>query len=202
MSLPHEKAKYLAVAVAATLDRSPEKNTKFVAVDFEVVEDAQYTGERPYAWKGFFTERSSDRTVESLQHMGYQGDNLEDFASLDGARCRELLPNVVEIEVEPETFVDKEGIERTVVRVAWVNRAGGGRFKAANPLEGGELKAFAAEMRSKFRNARGPKQPPPPPRSTNGGGRSAHPNAPGNDDVPFLHSDMSVDPSPIARVLR
>ncbi len=199
MSLPLEKATYRARAIATALDRSSQKNTKFVAVDFEIVDDEHYNGEHPQAWKGFFTEKTTDRTVESLQHMGYEGDNLEDFASLDRAGCAKLLPNVVEIVCEPEYFTGDDGNERAVVKVQWVNRVGGGRFKAANPLEGGELKAFAAEMKSVFRNSRGPKK-------SNGAGpyasnpnaasraATAHPNAPHDFGDPFAKKDDSDIP--------
>lgn len=201
MSLPLEKATYRAVAIATTLDRSSQKNTKFIAVNFEIVDDEHYNGESPQAWKGYFTDKTTERTVESLQHMGYEGDNLEDFASLDRAGCAKLLPNVVEIVCEPESFTGDDGQERWVLKVQWVNRVGGGRFKAANPLEGGELKAFAAEMRSVFRNTRGPKAASNGSRQTSAPYASnpaaasraatAHPNAPGsgpggsNDDIPF-----------------
>jgi hypothetical protein len=199
MSLPLEKATYRAVAIATALDRSTQKNTKFIAVNFEIVEDEHYNGESPQAWKGYFTDRTTERTVESLQHMGYDGDNIEEFASLDRAGCAKLLPNVVEIVCEPEYFTGDDGNERGVLKVQWVNRIGGGRFKAANPLEGGELKAFAAEMKSVFRNARGPKASTgsrqtsaPYASNPNAASRAAtaHPNAPSgaggsNDDIPF-----------------
>ncbi len=188
MSLPLEKATYRAIAINTALDRSSQKNTKFVAVNFQIVDDDNYAGETPQAWKGYFTEKTEARTVESLQHMGYEGDNMEDFANLDREGCARLLPSVVEIVCEPESFVGDDGNERTVVKVQWVNRVGGGRFKAANPLEGGELKAFAAQMKSVFRNAKGPKPAGPKPPASNGQRTQQQtPNAPGvaDDDIPF-----------------
>lgn len=185
MSLPLEKATYRAVAVATTLGLSNQKGTKYVAVNFEIVDDERFAGEVTPAWMGYFTDRSSERTVESLQHMGYAGDNMEDFADLDRARCLELLPNVVDIVCEPESFTGDDGTERQTLKIQWVNRVGGGRYKAEKPLEGGELKAFAAQMRSMFRNARGPRQ------ASNGSvapkSQAPHPNAPGSDpdDLPF-----------------
>lgn len=159
MSLPLEKASYRAVAVATTLGSSKDKGTKFIAVNFEVIE-GDFAGEAPRAWMGYITANTEARIVESLQHMGYEGDNLEDFADLDRAGCQKLLPNVVEIVCEPESYNDKEtGEEKWSLKVQWVNRVGGGRFKAEKPLEGGELKAFSAQMKSVFRNARGPKKP-------------------------------------------
>ena len=186
--LPFEKATYRAIAIATTLGLSNQKGTKYVAVNFEIVDDDQYNGETPHAWMGYFTDKTEARTIESLQHMGYQGDDLTEFANLDRAGCASLLPNTVEIVCEPESYTDDQGNERTVLKVQWVNRVGGGRFKAEKPLEGSELKAFAAQMKSAFRNARGPRQSSKPANGGGGGYRSGspHPNAPGSDDdIPF-----------------
>lgn len=205
MSLPLEKATYRAIAIATALDQSSQKNTKYIAVNFEIVDDDHYAGETPQAWKGYFTEKTEARTVESLQHMGYQGDNMEDFASLDREGCSRLLPGVVEIVCEPESFVGDDGNERTVLKVQWVNRVGGGRFKASNPLEGGELKAFAAQMKSVFRNARaaGPRVITPK-SAGSGSSKPAQTSAPAvsDDDIPFATCDIAFEPSPIARVIR
>lgn len=194
--LPLEKAHYRAIAIATTLGTSSQKGTPFVAVNFQIVDDEQYAGETTPAWLGYITDRAQERTVESLQHMGYEGDNLEDFADLDRAACEKLLPNVVEIVCEPEAFTGDDGIEREVLKVQWVNRVGGGRYKAEKPLEGSELKAVSAQMRSVFKNARGPRKPSSG--SSNGSrqyasnpgaaSRAIHPNAPGSandDDIPF-----------------
>ena len=186
MSLPMEKATYRAIAIATCIDRSKQKGTKFVAVNFEIVDHEHYAGEQTRAWEGYCTEKTEVRTAESLQHMGYQGDNIEDFASLDREGCARLLPNVVEIVCEPESFVGEDGTERWTLRIQWVNRVGGGRYKASNPLEGGELKAFAAQMKSVFRNSRGPGAKtasngtkPQQPQTQQGFGGSA------KDDIPF-----------------
>lgn len=205
MSLPLEKATYRAIAVSTCLDRSKKKQTPFVAVNFEIVDHETYTGEQTRAWEGYLTDKTEARTAESLQYMGYQGDNLEDFASLDREGCQRLLPSVVEIVCEPESYTDEEGNERWSLRVQWVNRVGGGRYKASNPLEGGELKAFAAQMKSVFRNSRGPgakpngagTSKPAQPAAGNGGfGRG------GNDDIPFGTCSLEHEPTAIASVLR
>jgi hypothetical protein len=208
MSLPLERATYRAIAVATTLGLSNQKGTKYIAVNFEIVDHEHYTGEITPAWMGYFTDKSEARTVESLQHMGYEGDDLSDFADLDRDGCARLLPTPVELVCEPESYTDEQGNTTDRLRIQWVNRVGGGRFKAEKPLEGSELKAFSAQMKSVFRNTRGPKQATPQRPSNGGAGgyrsSSAHPNAPGNgnDDVPFATCDMAFEPSPIARVLR
>lgn len=39
-------------------------------------------------------------------------------------------------------------------------------------------------------------------RNAGGGGYGGHPNAPGNDDIPFASADIAHEPSPIASILR
>lgn len=182
--LPMEKATYRAKAVNTSFGVTPEKGTNFIAIGFEVVDDECFSGERTDAWLGYFSGKATERTIESLQHLGYTGDDLSQLEELDERGCAELLPNVVEIVCEPE---EHNGQWR--LRVQWVNRPGSGRFVAKQPLKGSELKSFAAQMRGALRNARGPQKP------ANGstGSKPAHPNAPGSgyggrggsDDIPF-----------------
>ena len=190
--LPMEKSKYRATAVATCFDVSPEKGTKFIAINFEVVDDENFSGERTPAWKGYFTGAATERTIESLMHLGFASDDLSLLEECDEARCAELLPNVVEIVCEPEQSNDGKWYQR----VQWVNRPGSGRFKATNPLKGNDLKSFAAQMKGALKNARGPQSKP-------SGGQSQHPNAPGSKDpAPFASCSLAYEPSPIARLLR
>lgn len=195
--LPLEKATYRAKAVNSGFGVTPEKGTNFIAIGFEVVDDERFAGERTDAWLGYFSGKATERTIESLQHMGFSGDDLSLLEDLDEKGCAELLPNVVEIVCEPEEY---DGQWR--LRVQWVNRPGAGRFVAKQPLKGSELKAFAAQMKGALRNARGPQKS----NGTSGGGARTtqpHPNAPGNrDDVPFASCDLAAEPTPISRVLR
>jgi hypothetical protein len=175
--LPLEKLTLSGKAVATCFDISPEKGTKCIAVTFVIVDDERYAGELTPAWKGWFSGKATERTIESLQHMGFESDDLSLLEDCDADRCAELLPNVVQLVLDPEQGQDGNWYQR----VQWVNRLGYGKFVAQNPLKGSDLKAFAAQMKGAMRNARGPKQP-----RANGGGSQPHPNAPGNkDDIPF-----------------
>jgi hypothetical protein len=174
-----EKATYRAKAVNTSFGVTPEKGTNFVAIGFEIVDHEQYAGERTDAWMGYFSGRATERTIESLQHLGFTSDDLSLLEEVGEGQCAELLPNVVEIVCEPEEY---DGNWR--LRVQWVNRPGSGRFVAKQPLQGSALKAFAAQMKGALRNARGPQQK----QSNGSGSRSAapHPNAPGvGDEPPF-----------------
>lgn len=171
MSLPLIKAKYLARAVGCSFGVSSKGNTQ-IAVTCEIVEHEEFTGHE-ITWLGSFTDKTTERTIESLQHMGWQGDDLSELEGLDMNGAARLLPATVELVCEPDTY---EG--ETNLKVRWVNKPGAGRFAFKEPLTGGGLKAFAAQMRGAIRG-----------RSSSNGSRpstQAHPNAPGNKkDIPF-----------------
>ena len=175
MTLPTEKATYRARAIAAAFGIS-SKGTNQIAITCEIVDHEQFAGET-IAWLGHFTDKTTARTIESLQHMGFASDDLSLLEDVSGQEAADLLPNVVEIVCEPEEY---DG--QWQLKVRWVNRPGGGRFAFKEPLQGAALKTFAAQMKGALRNARGAA----PSKPANGGSRSAHPNAPSNDsDIPF-----------------
>lgn len=184
--LPLEKATYRAKAVATVFDVSPEKGTKCIAINFEVVDHEHYTGERTPAWKGWFAGKSTERVIESLQHLGFTSDDLSLLEECDDAKCAELLPNIVEIVCEPEQNTETG---KWYLRVQWVNRPGAGKFVAQQQLKGNDLKAFAAQMKNQMRNARGPQKS----NGSSGGSQPAHPNAPGNDYAGYQARDPKDD---------
>lgn len=164
-----------------------DKGNEYIAVLFEVTQ-GEHAG-HTLQWRGFFTDKTVDRTLDSLRHCGWDGD---DIMRLDG-----LDRNEVEIVVEEETYDDKQtGERKTVSKVQWVNRPA--RVRVQNELTGQSLAAFAARFRGKavaHKQAYGP-QPAPTnaaPRTASQQ-RSAPPPAtfagddtpmPENDDIPF-----------------
>ncbi len=190
MSLPNVKATYLAKAVGCSFGISSNGNYQ-IGIPLQIAEgDHQY---ETITWVGHFTEKTQDRTIESLQNMGWKGDDLSELADLDAARAAILLPDAVEIVCDVETYENE-----LQLKVKWVNKPGAGRFAFKNKLEGAHLKSFAAQMKNAIRGAQGGRKP-------NGGGapkpQPVHPNAPGaDDDLPFASCELDIDP--IARVLR
>lgn len=87
-------------------------------------------------WFGYFTDKTWERTIESLRYMGWKG---QDLSQLDG-----LDANEVDLVIDDETYEGK-----TRAKVQWVNRVGGLALKA--PLSGDKRKAFAASMRDKIK---------------------------------------------------
>lgn len=189
--LPKIRAKYIAKAIASAFGVSSNGNYE-IGITCEVV-DGEHAGQE-ITWIGFFSEKTQERTIESLQHFGWKGDNLEELADLDAEGCARMFPDHVELACDVEVY---EGEQQ--LKVKWVNKPGAGRFAFKDKLEGGQLKSFAAQMRGAIRGAQqaGPRKP------NAGAPKSTHPNAPGNgDDIPFASCDIGHEPSPIARVLR
>jgi hypothetical protein len=111
------------------------KGTEQIAVEFEILtEEAEFNH---ITWFGYFSDKTFERTIESLRHCGWTGHDLTDLTGLDA--------NEVELVIEDED--DEDGNPRA--RVRWVNRKGGLALKA--PLTGDKAKTFAASMRDKIK---------------------------------------------------
>ena len=206
MSLPMTKAYYDAQAFSVTFGTVESTGNQQIAVGFEIVHDADFAGET-ITWIGFFTDKTVERTIESLLHMGWQGEDPTELADLDRDAIRAALPEVVSLTCEPDEYNGEY-----TLKVRWVNKPGGGRFAFKEPLQGNALKAFGAQLRNTVRSVRAsggaPRQRAAAVAANggarpSGGGAQPHPNAPGNrNDIPFVSCALEDEPSPIARVLR
>lgn len=171
MNAGHQKARAAewAIGVAST-------GNKQVAIDFELSD-----GKEHITWYGSLSEAAFDRTIESLRYCGWEGDDLSNLAGLD--------KNEVSLDIG---WDDYGGQNR--LKVNWVNRVGGVAMK--DQLAGDELRAFAAQMKSRI--AAIGKTPKPrqqqmrtdPPPRRQGGDRPEDYGIPsggkgGNDDLPF-----------------
>jgi hypothetical protein len=125
-----ENGKYKARATMGTLGKA-DTGTHQVLVDFEIT-DGQHKGQH-IAWFGSFTDKTMDRTIESLRHCGWVGDDLDRLEGIDA--------NEVELVIEQEEY---EGKPRA--RVRWVNRIGSGAT-LKHPLTPAEARSFAQSMR-------------------------------------------------------
>lgn len=188
MSLPLNKAKYIARAVGAPTFAPAQSGNMQICVPFEVTQ-GDYAGETQ-SWIATFTDNTSERIIESLTHMGWQGDDLADFDGVTDEQAMQMLPNEVELSCDVEQARVHNGKEYPArLRINWVNRIGGGRFVFGEEtrLQGSSLKSFAAQMKSTIKSVRaqGGRARQPANGSSAASG-SSHPNAPGNEpDLPF-----------------
>ncbi len=162
------------------LGTSKTKGTPFIEFYLTILEGDNKGGRA--RWTGYFTENTNERSIQSLQICGWQGDDLSEFS--DGA-LHGLDANEVEMVVELEEYTNAEGETKTSPRVAWINRAGGFLNKAA-AMDPGAAAAFAAKMRGLVLKSK-EKNPQPAPAA-----KTAAPTAPapgddaqGDDGIPF-----------------
>jgi hypothetical protein len=117
--------KYPARATAIQFGSS-SKGTAQVAVTYEVT-DGPGAG-HSITWIGFFTENTTERTIESLVNSGWKGTDLTELDGLEGEKVFAALGNEVSLTIENETYEGK-----TRPRVRWVNKAAQ-QFEMKNKL--------------------------------------------------------------------
>lgn len=133
---------YRARAQAWALGNSKQKGTPQIAVTFTILtEGATHAA---LTWFGYFTDATTDRTIESLRHCGWQGDDLMQIAQGQAGDGTGMDNNEVELVVEDEFY---DGNWST--KVQFVNRPGSGVTLDVMPPD--RLQSFAASMRGHIR---------------------------------------------------
>jgi hypothetical protein len=153
--LPMIKATYIARACGAATFAPSSKGNQQIALPVEVTQ-GEYAGSTT-TWIATFHDTpdkngvtGAERIIESLQLMGWQGDDLTELVDVTDEQIKALLPDEVQIVCEPDTYDGK-----TNLKVKWVNKVGAGRFAFKEPTGKADLKSFAAQMKSSIRGARG-----------------------------------------------
>lgn len=132
--------KYTARAVGETvLGKSKKQETPFIEFYFEV-KGGEANGER-VRWTSYFSEKTSERTIDSLRLCGWDGDDLSVFS--DG-QLHGLDKKEVSIVVEIEKYKNEKGEDRESAKVAWVNRIG--FLNVDQRMNDDAASAFAAKM--------------------------------------------------------
>lgn len=165
MNAGHHKARALEWKLGRAGTGTPQ-----IGVNFKLE-----SGEE-IAWYGSLSEKAFDRTVESLRHCGWEGDDLASITGLD--------KNEVSLDIGPDEY---RGV--VTLKVNWVNRIGGG-VAMREELAGDELRAFAAQMKSRCAAVgKVPTRKPTQPEPARGPARQERPEdfgiPTGKDDLPF-----------------
>jgi len=124
------EGKYLAKAVGGKYGLSNEKKTPGVAVTLEFKVSDKV--ERLF-WKGWFSEKTTERTIEALALMGF-----DEFKSVgpDGSfGASHFDGSEVDIIVENESFVGSDGQTKVTPKIKWINKPGGTSFGFAENVE-------------------------------------------------------------------
>jgi hypothetical protein len=131
------EGKYFAKGIAAQLTSSSEKGTPGVQVIVEIIE-GEHAGER-LRWDGWLTEKTEQRTLESLRTLGWSTDMLDDLQGIGATECS--------IIVEHEQGTDG----KNYARVQWINKIGGAKLKEDQKMSASAAKQLAQRFQSKAR---------------------------------------------------
>ena len=126
------KRYYTARAVEAELGFA-STGTEQVAILFEVAETGQQL-----TWYGYFTEKSEARTIESLRHAGWLGDDLADLSTVGSQECQ--------IVIDDETYQGQTR-EKVIFVNALGSGGGGGGIALKTVMTPEEKRAFATRMK-------------------------------------------------------
>ena len=110
------------------------KGTKAICVRFEIL-DGDDAGTY-INWYGYFSEKTWERTVESLKYMGFKGTDLTELGELQ---------EMVSLEVINEEYNGKNQS-----KVKWVNSLGAKNILVNSPMPDRDLREFAAAMQSRI----------------------------------------------------
>lgn len=111
------------------------KGNEQIVIRFEIVEGPQK--DQSIVWYGFFSDACFNRTIQSLRHCGWKGDDVSDLTGID---TRE-----VDIVVEHSEYKGK-----VTPTVRWVNQAGGGA--GMSPTQASD---FAESIKSRIAGMKG-----------------------------------------------
>jgi len=128
MSELHAEGRFRARAIEGAWGHS-NGGTEQCAVMFELETGGKLT------WYGFMTEKTVERTMNSLIACG-----VSDLETLDG-----LGSDEVEVTVEHDTWEGK-----TRAKIAWVNRLGEGGVAMKNKVTGSEAKSMLSKHKGNF----------------------------------------------------
>jgi hypothetical protein len=125
-----EPGYYKAKAVSASLGYTSNGNEQ-VAMTVDLLDIG-----KTMTWYGYFTGKTTDRTLESLMIAGWDGESLVSF---EGLGTEEFVAVV-----EEDTYNGE-----TKTRISWINRARSGGPKLNNPMSDVQLQDFAQRMKGR-----------------------------------------------------
>ncbi len=180
-----EEGRYPARASSEVeFGRTPNTGTEFVRLQFEILAEGEFRGHQIH-WDGWLSEKAIERTMDSLEHCGWDGASLANPRGIGSKDCS--------IVIEHER---SEADGKVYPRVKWVNALGGGaKVKDEMKLDASAQKSLDQKFRAsllerKQRNGSAQRQAAAAPRS------NARPAArksynddfgpmPSDDDIPF-----------------
>ena len=159
---------YKARATAVLLTKSSQKGTPLIQVNFQIQDEGEFHGET-IRWDGYLTEKTAERTLESLGYCGWKGDDISVFTKegvLDGCDLNDVS---IVVEMEPYEGTDEKYVGKSFPRVQWVNKTGGRGLNVENAMPVAEAVVFAEKMKGLVHKTKAKIPAPAPAAAANGG---------------------------------
>lgn len=139
---------YLAMCHDIAVTKSGTKETPQIEAIFKIQQPGSEFDGRGVGWRSFLTEKTAEKTLESLEILGLK-EPADNIAAI-GKHWRPEKEHLVSIVVDHEDGKDKEGNEKKFARVRWVNSAGGAKIKAESKMDDADLNDFARNISALF----------------------------------------------------
>ena len=153
------EGKYTATAVEHSQVTLHEKTgNEEIRVLCEILDEGDAKGVTR-TWHGYFTEKTAERTIESLRYMGWKGDDITNISLEPGTKFQ--------IVIKHEEYEGK-----TQEKIAWINRLQS--VYVGQPMDASRKSSFASRMKGLVLASKQPGSPSP-----NSKGPAA------NEDFPF-----------------
>jgi hypothetical protein len=101
----------------------------------------------------FFSDKTWERTVESLRACGWQGTDVSDFTGIDANEVDVCVKHAVmtkKVNGAEQVITDDDGNARYRAEVAWV-----GKDRSPKPMEATKLSSFRELMKARLENMGG-----------------------------------------------
>jgi hypothetical protein len=135
---------YVGRATDLLLTESTQKGTPGIQVQFKITQ-GDYAGQF-VRYDGWLTENTSERVVESLQHCGWDGEDIGEFVDrgLHGVDANEVS---LVVELEEYRGDDERYQGKSFPRVAFVNRLGGRGLNVERAMSADKAASLGDRMR-------------------------------------------------------
>ena len=116
-----------------------KKGDPQVAVSFRIIEEECEASGAEITWYGYFSEKTKQRTLESLVHAGWDGDDIDELAGLGTTEVSLVITH-------------DEWNGKVSAKVNWVNAIGGSTLQ--RPMDESAKKTFAKSLKGDLADLR------------------------------------------------
>jgi hypothetical protein len=174
------EGKHPARALGYEFGITPNTGTRYIRISFEVT-SGEHAGQS-VTWNGWLTEKTLERTLDSLECTGWDGASISNPVGIGSADC------VIDVEHEESN----DG--KRFARVKWVNRPGAGKLKEDQRLDPGSVSGLDREFRASLLERR---QSRPAPARQQAGRPPVRPRVRPVDDYEFMPPEDYDDGPPV-----